>query len=99
MSLHPLSLIVFIARFISSKLLAPVDKTIFFFLDANFERKGRLVISAEAILKKGTNGSRKSMASSSKGVERKSILHSLQKSANSEYSLGPKVSYFLNNSY
>ena len=56
-------------------------------------------MSAEAILKKGTNGSRNSIASSSKGVERKSILKSLQKLASKVYSLGPKLSYFLNNSY
>ena len=49
---------IFKAFLISFKLEAPVDKKIIFLFFPIFSNKGRLVISAEAILKYGTRGSK-----------------------------------------
>ena len=49
-----------IALSISSFEEAPVDRITGFDLDPTFLKKGKLFISAEAILKKGTNSFRKS---------------------------------------
>ena len=72
------SLRILIAKLISFICEAPVDKITGLPFFAIFLRKGTLVISADAILKNGIISSRKSIASSSKGVDRKPIPTCLQ---------------------
>jgi hypothetical protein len=87
-----------IAFSISLRLEAPVERTIGFPFEATLRKNGVFVRSAEAILKKGTSGSRNSIDASSKGVDKKSIPTFLQCSASCINSFAPKLSYFLNNS-
>jgi hypothetical protein len=69
------------AVLISFILEAPVDKITGFFFLAIHLIKGKFVISADAILKKGTNLFKKFTESVSKGVDKKSILFFLQNKA------------------
>ena len=82
-------------NFISSKLDAPVDKIIGFFVFATFLSKGKLVISADAILKSGTIGLSSSTISLSNGVLKKSIFFLSQYFFNSLKSFILNLSYFL----
>ena len=74
------------------KLDAPVDKIIGFFVFATFLSKGKLVISADAILKSGTIGLSSSTISLSNGVLKKSIFLS-------QYFFNFLKSFILNLSY
>src|SRR5690606_21352205 len=83
----------------SGKVDAPVERMTGLPVPATLRSRGTLVMSAEAILKNGTSGFRKSTAPRSNGVDEKSMPTSAQKRASASYSAAPKRSYFLNNWY